>query len=63
MYFFLNDDYEGGKLLFKFPGEILEYKINKQKNSVLVWPSNFLYPHSVTPVTKGERYSVVSWAK
>tara|TARA_R110000744_G_scaffold4641_1_gene16701 strand:+ start:719 stop:1303 length:585 start_codon:yes stop_codon:yes gene_type:complete len=61
--FFLNDDYEGGELLFKFPGEILEYKINKQKNSVLVWPSNFLYPHSVTPVTKGERYSVVSWAK
>ena len=60
--FFLNDDYEGGELLFKFPGESLEYKINKQKNSMVVWPSNFLYPHSVTPVTKGERYSVVSWA-
>tara|TARA_R110000782_G_scaffold46382_1_gene102450 strand:- start:803 stop:1387 length:585 start_codon:yes stop_codon:yes gene_type:complete len=60
---FLNDDYEGGDLLFKFPGESREYKINKQKNSMVVWPSNFLYPHSVTPVTQGERYSVVSWAR
>jgi predicted 2-oxoglutarate/Fe(II)-dependent dioxygenase YbiX len=61
--FFLNDDYEGGELIFKFPGDNREYKINKQKNSVVVWPSNFLYPHSVTPVIKGERYSVVSWAR
>jgi predicted 2-oxoglutarate/Fe(II)-dependent dioxygenase YbiX len=60
--FFLNEDYEGGELLFKFPGNNREYKINKQKNSMVVWPSNFLYPHSVTPVTKGERYSVVAWA-
>lgn len=60
--YFLNEDYEGGELLFKFPGDYREYKINKRKNSVVVWPSNFLYPHSVTPVTKGERYSVVSWA-
>ena len=60
---FLNDDYEGGDLVFKFPGEDNEYKIKTQKNSVVVWPSNFLYPHSVKPVTKGERYSVVSWAR
>ena len=60
---FLNDDYEGGDLVFKFPGEDNEYKIKTKKNSVVVWPSNFLYPHSVKPVTKGERYSVVSWAR
>ena len=61
--FFLNDDYEGGELVFKFPGKDNEHKIKTQKNSVVVWPSNFLYPHSVKPVTKGERYSVVSWAR
>jgi hypothetical protein len=60
---FLNDDYEGGDLIFRFPGFNREYKINKKKNSLIVWPSNFLFPHSVTPVTKGERYSVVSWAQ
>ncbi len=60
---FLNDDYEGGDLVFKFPREDNEHKIKTQKNSVIVWPSNFLYPHSVKPVTKGERYSVVSWAR
>ena len=60
---FLNDDYEGGDLVFKFPGEDNEYKIKTKRNSVVVWPSNFLYPHSVTPVTQGERYSVVSWAR
>jgi len=60
---FLNDDYEGGDLIFRFPGFNGEYKINKKKNSLIVWPSNFLFPHSVTPVTKGERYSVVSWAR
>ena len=60
---FLNDDYEGGDLVFKFPGEDNEYKIKTKRNSVVVWPSNFLYPHSVKPVTKGERYSVVAWAR
>ena len=29
---------------------------------VVIWPSNFMYPHAVEPVKKGIRYSVVSWA-
>jgi len=60
--FLLNDDYEGGELVFKFPGEENLYKINTKKNRIIIWPSNFLYPHSVLPVIKGTRYSVVSWA-
>ncbi len=28
---------------------------------MIIFPSNFLYPHQVMPVTKGERYSIVSW--
>jgi len=60
--FLINDDYEGGELLFKniFTKEII--KIENIKNRLIIWPSNFLFPHSVAPVTKGARFSVVSWA-
>lgn len=61
--FFINEDYEGGSLVFKDSLTEKIHKIEKQKNRLVIWPSNFLYPHSVEPVTKGERYSVVSWAE
>jgi len=60
--FFVNDDYEGGDLLFETPDKQHNLKIDKISNRMIVWPSNFLYPHCVTPVTKGTRYSIVSWA-
>ena len=60
--YFLNDDYEGGELCFKFPGNQQELIVEKKSNRLIMWPSNFLYPHAVKPVTKGERYSVVLWA-
>ena len=60
--YFLNDDYEGGELCFKFPGQEKELIIDKKANRMIVWPSNFLYPHAVKPVTEGIRYSIVSWA-
>jgi|TARA_R110000803_G_scaffold53828_2_gene110399 hypothetical protein len=60
--YFLNDNYEGGELCFKFPDTPQESIIEKKANRMIVWPSNFLYPHAVKPVTKGTRYSVVSWA-
>jgi hypothetical protein len=53
----LNDDYEGGDFLM-FEDE----KINLRKGDIIIFPSNFLYPHSVKPVTSGVRYSFVSWA-
>jgi predicted 2-oxoglutarate/Fe(II)-dependent dioxygenase YbiX len=58
--YILNDDYEGGNLCFKLEGS--EYCIENKSNRVIIWPSNFLYPHTVKPVTKGLRYSIVSWA-
>lgn len=60
--FLINDNYEGGELVFKYPKSEKILKIEKKKNKLIIWPSNFLYPHSVLPVTKGERYSIVSWA-
>ena len=61
--FLINDDYEGGDLVFKYPDSAKQYTIKRKKNTMIVWPSNFLFPHSVKPVTKGERYSIVSWAR
>ena len=53
----LNDDYEGGELIMWEDQEI-----ELKGGSLLIFPSNFMYPHEVKPVTKGSRYSYVSWA-
>lgn len=58
----LNDDYEGGELSFMNPdGSGEELKITKKSGRLIMWPSNFLYPHKVFPVTKGVRYTIVGW--
>lgn len=59
----LNNDYEGGELVFGSPDEKEEIlKVEVKPNRMIIWPSTFLYPHKVMPVTKGIRYSIVSWA-
>lgn len=55
--FILNDNYEGGE--FAFFDEQL--KIKPKKKSALMFPSNFMYPHAIMPVTKGIRYSIITW--
>jgi len=60
--FMLNNDYEGGNLCFREPNGLEEIEMPVQPNTIIIWPSNFLYPHTVKPVTKGTRYSVVAWA-
>ena len=52
----LNNDYEGGDFIM-WESE----KIKIPEGAVLIFPSNFMYPHKVSPVTKGIRYSYVSW--
>jgi len=51
----LNDDYEGGEFY------LIDDKVDFSKGDILVFPSNFMYPHKVEPVTKGTRYSYISW--
>jgi hypothetical protein len=58
----LNNDYEGGNLCFRNPDKSEEWEVEVKPNRMIIWPSNFLYPHTVKPVTKGKRYSVVAWA-
>jgi Rps23 Pro-64 3,4-dihydroxylase Tpa1-like proline 4-hydroxylase len=57
----LNDDYEGGDLVFtdQKEKEIKRFKLDK--GSIIFFPSNFMYPHIIEPITKGKRYSIVSW--
>jgi len=52
----LNDDYEGGDFIMW-----QDTKIDLKQGDVLVFPSVFLYPHRVERITKGTRYSFVSW--
>jgi len=54
---YLNDDYEGGEL--EFP--LLGLKIKPKKGTIISFPSYYEYPHRVHPVTKGERFSLVTW--
>jgi|APGre2960657404_1045060.scaffolds.fasta_scaffold02350_8 hypothetical protein len=58
----LNNDYVGGNLCFRNPDGTGEWEVEVKPNRMIVWPSTFLYPHTVKPVTKGKRYSVVAWA-
>ena len=53
----LNDNYEGGE--FVMFGDL---EIKLPAGAVIVFPSNFMYPHEVKPVKKGVRYTYVSWA-
>lgn len=60
---FLNNDYEGGQLKFATPdGKTVYKEVNVKPGRLIIWPSNFLYPHGVTPITNGIRYSIVGWA-
>lgn len=52
----LNDDYEGGELMM-----FGDHRIHLPAGAVVVFPSNFMYPHEVKPVKSGIRYSYVSW--
>ena len=51
----LNDNFKGGELRFE------NFTPDLGVGDVIIFPSNFMYPHSVERVTSGSRYSIVSW--
>lgn len=51
----LNDNYEGGKLM------LLDEEYSFESGEIVIFPSNFMYPHEVTPVESGIRYSFAAW--
>jgi|14BtaG_2_1085337.scaffolds.fasta_scaffold00981_10 Rps23 Pro-64 3,4-dihydroxylase Tpa1-like proline 4-hydroxylase len=58
----LNNDYEGGELSFFDELTKEETIIHPKPGRLIIWPSNFIFPHKVNSVKKGTRYSVVIWA-
>ena len=57
MVLYLNDEFEGGD--FVFPN--LHIRIRPEPGLLVCFPSNRHYIHGVEPVTKGSRYSMVTW--
>ena len=54
---YLNDNYKGGEIVFPRFG--ITYK--PAANDFIIFPSTYVYNHSVLPVIEGTRYAVVSW--
>lgn len=52
--YYINDDYDGGELVF--PEQGLEFK--PRPGEVIVIPATDEFPHEVRPITKGNRYAV-----
>ena len=52
----LNDNYKGGEFIM-FQNKVIKLK----QGDLLIFPSNFLFPHKVEPVSEGIRYSYISW--
>ena len=48
-------NYEGGEFF------VAEEMFLPEKGSAIIFPSNFMYPHEAKVVTKGTRWSIVSW--
>lgn len=53
----LNEDYLGGEIDMWDGSSITKLKTG----SVMLFPSNFMFPHGIRPITRGIRYSIVTW--
>lgn len=56
---YLNDNYEGGEIVFPR----FDIRLKPKANQMILFPSTYVYNHSVSPVTEGTRYSIVSWLR
>jgi predicted 2-oxoglutarate/Fe(II)-dependent dioxygenase YbiX len=59
---YLNNDYEGGNLIFESTDGKDKKVVEPKAGRIITWPSNFLFRHGIEPITKGVRHSIVSWA-
>jgi len=58
----LNEGYDGGDLVFahQYLNEEMK-RVTLKEGSIVFFPSNFLYPHTIEPIKNGTRYSIVAW--
>jgi len=52
---FLNDNYKGGEFI------VAGNKYETKMGSGIIFPSNFMFPHEVLPITSGVRYAIITW--
>ena len=57
----LNQNYEGGDLVFTDSKDYEIKRLQLKEKTIVFFPSNFMYPHMIEPITKGTRYSIVAW--
>jgi len=57
----LNEEYKGGDLIFTDQNKFEIKRCKLQTGSIVFFPSNFMYPHGIEPITEGTRYSIVAW--
>ena len=57
----LNNTYKGGDLIFTDQREKEVKKFKLETGSTVFFPSNFMYPHGIKPITEETRYSIVAW--
>ena len=60
---YLNEDYEGGELIFNTvrddSGHVI--KLKPKTGELIIFPSDIRFMHEVLNVTMGQRYSIVGW--
>lgn len=59
VFYYLNDNYLGGELVFKN----LNLKIKPKANSVIIFPSDLEYAYEVLPITYGTKYVISTFLK
>jgi hypothetical protein len=52
----MNDNYEGGGIYFR----LQDLMFKPEEGDLIIFPSNFMYPHRAMPVESGTKYSVVT---
>lgn len=55
---YLNEDFEGGELEFKY----LNYRIAPKEGLLVAFPSDWRYAHAALPVKRGVKHTIVSFA-
>ena len=55
----LNNDYDGGEFQFDFKEGVKQ--IPQNVGDLIIFPSNFMFPHQVKQVTRGIRYALIGW--
>ena len=54
---YLNVVEEGGETEFLYQG----VKLKPQTGSLVIFPTNYMYPHRGNPIYKGEKYIITGW--